>query len=194
MSRILSDVLGELAPEAVIGVFASYGVHFSERVAPAVRGMSIAPRAPDTSGAMVAGVVGFTGVTMRGTLLLATTFELIATARPAEIRGHALSKNRAADWILVRDWAGELANQVLGRIKNRLRRFGVTFDVSPPAALSGPALTFAAPKGPAPQHRVFVAGQHKVWYCLDAFFDPSQKLAALGGETEAQEGRVIVFD
>jgi len=188
MSGMLSEVLEQLAPAAVVDVFASYGVHFSERATPAVRGMSIPPRAPEAAGAMVAGVVGFTGSAIRGTLSIATTFDLIASARPVELRGRALSKDRSADWILVRDWAGELANQVIGRLKNRLRRFGVTFNVSPPAALSGPALTFAAPKAPSPQHRVFVAGHHKVWFCLDAFFDPTQKLAAPGAEPEAQEG------
>jgi len=193
MSRVLSEVLEQLAPAALVDVFGSYGASFKERAVPrSERNGPIVPR--DVGGdPVIAGVVGFTGDAVRGTLLLASTFKVIASARPAAIRNRPLSPSLASDWIFVRDWAGELANQVLGRIKNRLHRFQVTFEVSPPTAFSGPALTFAAPKGPSPRHHVFVSGKDTIWFCFDALFDPVRTVSADGPEPEAGEGSVVLF-
>lgn len=187
----LSEVIAQLAPAAVVDVFGSYGVR-------AVR-VKMDPGTPfalprEGAGALVAGVVGFTGATMQGTLLLVTAFEVIAAARPAELRGKPLTKDSYADWILVRDWSSELANQVLGRIKNRLHSYGVSFDLSPPTALSGAGLAFATPKGPSPQHHTFVSGSHKILFCFDGIFDPSQRVTPKGTGTEPPEGKVILFD
>jgi CheY-specific phosphatase CheX len=194
MKKSVSEVLATIAPDALVEVFASYGVHLEEQAAPRpFRGGSIIPK-DAAGGAIAAGVIGFTGQTIRGTLLLATTLEIIGAARPAEIRTRPLSKSSASDWIIARDWVGELTNQVLGRIKSRLRSYAIAFDVSPPTALSGAALTFAAPKGPAPQHQVFVfRGQH-VWFCLDAFFDSKREVEPRGEESEPGGGRVILLD
>jgi chemotaxis protein CheX len=193
MNRVLSEVLEQLAPSAVVDVFASYGATYKEQPAP--RPERNGPIVPKTMGgeAVVAGVVGFTGDTMRGTLLLAATFHVIANARPADLRKRPLSHDSASDWILVRDWAGELANQVLGRIKNRLHRYQVVFDVSPPTAFSGAALTFAAPRGPSPRHHVFTSGKDTIWFCFDALFDPVRRVSTDGAESEAAEGKVILF-
>jgi CheY-specific phosphatase CheX len=199
MNAVLSEVVEQLGPAALIDVFASYGLPVtvlkdkSKPPVPTPAKTPIAPQMPPGE-AMVAGVVGFTGVEMRGTLLLVSAFEVIAAARPPELRQRPLSKESFSDWILVRDWSGELANQVLGRIKNRLHRYGVTFDVSPPTALSGAALTFATPKGRSPQYHVFKTGDHKVWFCFDAIFDPGRKVSAEGAEGEAAEGKVILFE
>jgi CheY-specific phosphatase CheX len=199
MKTVLSEVVAHLAPTAVIDVFGSYGMRVEplregpKSLPPNAKKILIAPKDAPAE-ATVAGVVGFTGLAMRGTLLLATAFEVIAAARPGELRQRTLSKKSASDWILVRDWAGELANQVLGRIKNRLHRYGVSFDVSPPTALSGTALAFASPRGPAPQLHIFMAGEQQVRFCFDAIFDPGRKVSAEGPEGEASEGKVILFD
>ena len=41
----------------------------------------------------------------------------------------------------VRDWSGELANQALGRVKNRLLRYGVELQLATPVVISGERLT-----------------------------------------------------
>jgi CheY-specific phosphatase CheX len=144
--------------------------------------------------AIVAAVVGFNGSDLRGTALLATTFELAALARPASLRKVPLSASTASDWIIVRNWAGELCNQVIGRIKNKLNRNGIALDVSPPAAFSGSALTFALPKSPAAYHFVFGTDHHTVWFCFDAQLDAGRPVAAGAVDKGAGEGKVIVFD
>lgn len=190
--RVLSDVLVDVARLAVIDVFQSYGVRLAHR-----GDTSPTPEIVQAAAgglAIVAAAVGFHGVDFRGTALLATTFELAAIARPPAQRQRALSANSAADWIFVRDWVGELCNQTVGRVKNKVGRYGVHFEVSPPAAFSGAALTFALPKGPAAQTVAFQSGAHTVWSCLDAFYDAARRVSAAPEETNVGEGKLVIFD
>ncbi len=119
MQRFLAEVLKEIAPQSVVDVFSSCDVTLAELSVPEWP----PPAAAKTqeSNAIVAGLVSFSGAAMRGSIILSSTFTLIARARPPLARAHSLSSLAAADWIVARDWAGELSNQVLGRIRNRLR-------------------------------------------------------------------------
>jgi CheY-specific phosphatase CheX len=192
MTLALTDLLSDLARIAVSDVFQSYGVRLTRRPGPAPTPALVDAAAKGE--AIVASVVGFNGADFRGTALLATTFELAASARPPAQRKTALSTTSAADWIFVRDWVGELCNQTLGRIKNRVSRYGVAFDVAPPAAFSGSALTFALPKSPVAHSFAFDAGDHTVWMCLDAIHDPLRRVTAASEDATAAEGKLVVFD
>lgn len=70
------------------------------------------------------GVVGFSGDQMRGTLLLATSREPLGRTSPSTDAS-------------LREWIAELANQLLGRIKNKLFAHGVTLHLSTPIVLRG---------------------------------------------------------
>jgi hypothetical protein len=70
------------------------------------------------------GVVGFSGDQMRGTLLLATSREPLGRTSPTSDAS-------------LREWIAELANQLLGRIKNRLVPHGVILHLSTPIVLRG---------------------------------------------------------
>jgi len=70
------------------------------------------------------GVLGFSGEQMRGTLLLATSREPLGRTSPTSDAS-------------LREWIAELANQLLGRIKNRLIPHGVTLHLSTPLVLRG---------------------------------------------------------
>ena len=70
------------------------------------------------------GVVGFSGEQMRGSLLLATSREPLGRTSPT---------NDAS----FREWIAELANQLLGRVKNKLIPRGVTLHLSTPIVLRG---------------------------------------------------------
>jgi CheY-specific phosphatase CheX len=87
----------------------------------------------------IAGFIGFSGA-VRGSLIVAasskmfaSTFPSIAASRPAPSRTELL------------DWAGELANQTLGRIKRRFCDRGVDFDTSTPTAITGRHLAARSP-------------------------------------------------
>lgn len=75
-------------------------------------------------------VIGFGGSALRGALLLSAPREVFARAYPGS---HG---EREVDDEELRDWAGELVNQLLGRIKNKLLARGVGIAISTPTALS----------------------------------------------------------
>ena len=194
MTQFVSDTLERVAPEAVIDVFASYGVALTRVPLSEPRLTLIPPLSADGGSAApsVAGFIGFSSPAVRGAVLLASTFDVIARARPPAARKKALSAHSSSDWILARDWAGELVNQVLGRIKNRMRSVGFTFDVSAPAALSGQALSFAKPKSERTRPVLFKAHPDSVWFWLDALWS-SEVEPTPGPAGQRKEGDVILF-
>jgi hypothetical protein len=108
--------IGVLGSSACIELFGAYGV-------------SLGPAQPHEaafahSGARVmSGVIGFVGTHLRGSCLLAGTDAPLEASCPA---GGQL-----------RDWVGELANQLVGRLKRKLLARGVTVAVTTPIVLSG---------------------------------------------------------
>ena len=76
-------------------------------------------------------VVGFSGDDTRGVLGVSAPPELLEQFHPTTSAGESPSPEQ------LRDWAGELANQLLGRLKIELRPYGVRFWVATPVVLRG---------------------------------------------------------
>jgi hypothetical protein len=110
----LDDLIEQCAIEAAVGLFLSYSVCL-ECADPTDRAI--------VSDIELCGIVGFVGREISGTMLLAATLEPLA------------SSNRVA--ARQRDWMAELANQLFGRIKNRLLRRGLHLLGAPPAVIGG---------------------------------------------------------
>jgi hypothetical protein len=68
-------------------------------------------------------IIGFSGRGICGSLVLGATPEPLQRSNPSQ----------STD----RDWIAELANQLLGRIKNRVMRSGIEFYAMPPSVVSG---------------------------------------------------------
>jgi CheY-specific phosphatase CheX len=113
-SREVELLFTSLAFEAGLSLFRAYDVSIEPADLDAYR------KNPDLT---LVSVIGFAGREVSGTLVLGTT------AEPLEI-----SKPDAAS---PRDWIAELANQLLGRIKNKVLRCGIEFYAMPPAVVSG---------------------------------------------------------
>jgi hypothetical protein len=84
-------------------------------------------------------VIGFAGRGVAGTLVLGATKEPLERSKPVQSSE--------------RDWIAELANQLLGRIKNKMMRMGIDFYAMPPAVVSGRHL---APVTSQPDFRPWV--------------------------------------
>jgi CheY-specific phosphatase CheX len=106
-------LLESLAGEACRGLFAAYGVTLDRQLAPGSELMPV----------HLSGIVGFSGPGIRGTCVLAASEEPIARTNP--VQGSA------------RDWIAELANQLVGRIKNQLLARGAEVYVTTPVVLRG---------------------------------------------------------
>jgi CheY-specific phosphatase CheX len=72
---------------------------------------------------------GFTGEAIRGNLVICAPLALICQAMPLGHDDMAEEEQR--------DWACELSNQLLGRLKLRLSMFGVHFEMTTPSAMAG---------------------------------------------------------
>jgi chemotaxis protein CheX len=140
----------------------------------------------------VAGIIGFAGDQMKGSLLLATTFAVVKQTYPASSSGEP---SPTSD-VLV-DWTSELANQLLGRVKNQLLLHGVSFIVSTPVSLAGDSLAQSKLVTPN-QHRIVLhMGAGAVRVSIDAEVDPDLKILAEPMRTEeagvASEGDLLLF-
>jgi CheY-specific phosphatase CheX len=113
------EIIELLACEACISLFSDYSLE--------LRRVETVSWATDTE-LLFCVVVGFTGDQIRGSILLATTREPLGRTAPVNDTSF-------------REWIAELANQLLGRIKNKLVRRGVVLHVSTPVVLRGVHLT-----------------------------------------------------
>lgn len=76
----------------------------------------------------VVSFVGFAGDTIKGNLVIVASEAVFLAAYPLD---------EEPDKQDLLDWAGEMANQLIGRVKNMCIERGVDFALSAPAAMSG---------------------------------------------------------
>jgi hypothetical protein len=136
---------------------------------------------PATEELAVCGVMGFGGKLMRGALVLAATSEPLEHTNP---EGHGSQ----------RDWICELANQLMGRVKNRLVALGVEILLATPAGLRGDNLSPAPPKLRAPQ--VFAAANGFVVVWIDCEYAEGFELTmtpSANFEAAIPEGETVLF-
>lgn len=145
--------------------------HYQVAIAPSVS-------AQPTGEIALCGVIGFTGDDIRGSLMLACSREPLELAHRGEE-------------VAMRDWLGELTNQLLGRVKNRLLTFGTVIHCSTPVVLSGERI---APIESQPLGHLFTAdgGVVSVWF--DTEVRPGFVLTPIDDVSEiGVEGETLLF-
>lgn len=120
MSVRLNEMVGRLGAEAMLDLFEAYSL--TAEAAP------VAVSAEDPT----VGVIGFTASKLRGNLALLIPSDVIRATQSG------------SDPM---DWAGELTNQYLGRLKNKLISYGVALEISTPLVVSGLSLRLQEPSG-----------------------------------------------
>jgi CheY-specific phosphatase CheX len=75
-------------------------------------------------GHQVAGIIGFAGNGFGGTLAIRAPSTVVRRCLPSAVVEAGVD--------VLGDWIAELANQLIGRTKNKLVRFGETFQITPP--------------------------------------------------------------
>lgn len=130
------------------------------------------------------GVIGFGGQQLRGALVLAATKEPLDQTNPL---GHTSQ----------RDWVCELANQLMGRIKNRLLACGVEVLLATPASSSGESVCHTSSGLRAPQVFAAAGGYICVWLeCefSDGFeLQPSIPPPSSAHGPPVSEGETVLF-
>jgi len=113
---------------------------------------------------LLCSVIGFTGRDVRGTLVLAITEDLSGLSNPTARAGDA----KGVPAIAQRDWVGELSNQLLGRIKLELLRWGVEIYLNLPALLLGQHLAPLPRSQLKPLKFTVAKGAAAVWIEVEA--------------------------
>jgi len=93
------------------------------------------------------------------------------------------------------DWLGETANQLLGRVKNKLMAYGVLVSLALPSVLRGLHLRFVSPQPAALWTYCFESEAGMVFVWLDLRHDPDFVLALTGNPDmhAVQEGELVLF-
>ena len=77
-----------------------------------------------------AGIIGFSGDQMRGSLTIYCSLPCLQKTHPLREQVADLGDSH------LKDWTGELANQLLGRLKNLVLKHKVTFGLGTPTVIS----------------------------------------------------------
>jgi CheY-specific phosphatase CheX len=158
-------LMERIAEGACKGLFDAYGVTL-ERVN---------PQTTPTLPVFLSGIVGFTGPGIRGACLLAASETPILKSNPA---GGSLA-----------DWIAELANQLVGRIKNKLLVHGADVYATTPIVLRGDHVTPMRRQDITPL--VFMGGEGSVFVWIELDTTPA---FVLGPPTEVvAEGESVMF-
>jgi CheY-specific phosphatase CheX len=162
----VTEAMQAMAAAACVELLQAYGV----TATPAADGWV------HTDELLFSGVMGFVGSNVRGTCLLAAPLAAVLATAPADARP--------------RDWVGELANQLVGRLKLKLMARGVTIALTTPIVLSGMRLS-PLPRGDV-QPGVLETKTGRVLVWLETEVDAEFRF---GSErpVRAAEGEFLVF-
>lgn len=142
-------VLDAVIEEASLALFDGVGVALGRASQPV--------KSPDD----ISASIGFAGPALRGALVLISTRRLVEVALPPEVR------DRHSDEQLA-DWMGELANQLLGRVKNKLLNYGVSLAMGTPTVVLGNDLSRKDKQAGVRRQFVFRHAADSLSVCFDA--------------------------
>ena len=188
----MKSALEYMVVEACVGLFSTLEVPFrlATQETHTERDSTPMPPLPE----LTAAVLAFSGPTMRGTLVLAATFDFLASCRPREARSRTLSSASAGDWLYVRDWSKELVNQLLGRIKRQIVARGLTFEIGALTAQTGDAAGgLVRRQSVEPTRFVSGAAPVTVWFDVEISAGAAATLATKRADGLPKEGDIVLF-
>jgi hypothetical protein len=161
-------LLEQIAGAACTSLFEAYGVDLQR-----MSGPEPTPTAP--APILYSGIVGFGSPGIRGACILAASEKPILQSNPVDGS--------------LRDWIAELANQLVGRIKNKLLAHGTEVYVTTPVVLRGEHLAPMPRRELPPLSFKTDGGSVFVWIELETAAD-----FVLGPpSTAVAEGEAVLF-
>ena len=137
---------------------------------------------PSNDEFVLAAAIGFAGPSLNGTLAVAFRRPLLDRLSPLTGMPQELAHG---------DWIGELSNQLLGRLKNKLVPYGLDIRLGTPAVVEGRELRlYASGKGHIEQR--FRIAQSVVCVWLDMIVGEDLSIQKTEDST-GDEGSVILF-
>lgn len=168
-SETIARRASELACEACVELFNAYGVQLK----------SAGELVPNDDERLLCSVVGFVSRRLKGTCLLAATESPLVESCP--------------DGGRLRDWVGELANQLTGRLKTKFLARGVEVALTTPIVLSGVSIQPLPRNELKPVILLANSGEVRVWVEVEAVEGFDFKSPIPGDATHAGEGDILLF-
>ncbi len=141
---------------------------------------------PAIEGYQFAAVLGFSGEAVKGSLIVSSEKTLLQTSHPNLAMGMPVDEPDLSDWI------GEMANQILGRFKNKCSAAGVVFSMSTPTALTGSQLSVNTSKDGLLFHVRSTLPQGKLLLLLSmTCFGTFKLLDSMSAATAAEGGSIL---
>lgn len=163
-----SDVLGEVVAECVEKVFDAYATT-----------IEAAPN--EHVGHEVVAVIGYAADEVRGGLALGITKNLAERTMPTP------------DTPLY-DWAGELANQILGRVRNRMLSYKLDIQIATPVVLHGLGVQVMSSGAGSVKIASYRSGSDAVQVLVEARFEDGYELPEPYADDSAiDEGEMLLF-
>lgn len=143
---------------------------------------------PFAGGSIVA-VLGYAGAAMKGSLVMQTSWDVARALTPEE-----LGDGQTEDTL--RDLMGELSNQLLGRLKNRLLPAGVVLSLATPTTACGSEVRLGGSTSGHTRWTGLVSDHGPILVRFDATFAPDFALGDLDAapeEAPMTEGDLMFF-
>lgn len=136
------------------------------------------------------GIIGFSGDLIRGSFAVTCQSGLLNHTHPNISMGMPVEE---ADRV---DWLGEIANQVLGRIKNLTLEYSVNFSLSAPSVVKGQALEVIGQDKRMISVMNFDADGHPITLTMICMINPNfnfDTAVKTSGGKSASEGESLLF-
>ncbi len=182
ISNSSSRVLDDIVVMATTKLFDSLGCDVR------YAGQQVPDAVPPIDDAVVS-ILGFAGECMRGALTLVCHPRLVGRSLPG------IQNTSSRPEAMIRDWSGELVNQLLGRIKNQVLRHGLDFRVAIPITVHAEALRVPPlDTGSGPWHQ-FESEAGAVWVRWDLRSEQAFLLPSLvpWEDEQLEEGELLLF-
>ena len=166
--KTIKDILNDIVPNSVMTLLESSGVNVTQHE-------------NDDSHYEQVAVIGFSGDGLGGALGLAVSHALMKIAQ-------GMATDKMAD-----DWLGELTNQLLGRLKNGLLAYGVSYTLALPMVLHGLNIQI---RNESKQVYKFQCAQGEAQACIwvDANWDVDLEMGLVDENQHAKsEGATVMF-
>jgi chemotaxis protein CheX len=127
---------------------------------------------------------------LRGALVVVARPALFQATFPAELAGTGQVQEQD-----LADWAGELSNQLLGRLKNRLCHLGLDFSVGSPIVVHGDRLHLRVGDGPDALGCKLRVRNERMDVYIEVIREDGNALLSAGAHpvTASPEGDTVLF-
>lgn len=184
MQAAEAEELRHLVVGSTLHVLPGCGLQVTEPIEP------IEPIADESAEKQVVAFLGFTGDALRGTIAIVAPLELLRSAYPLPLAGKPTWQ------VEVFDWAGEIANRLIGRIRSGLAPLGVMIEASTPRVMQGEQLHVTRSTQGTVCSAYFPVGSSWVRVWFDATSDDERPLftgASAATTSVPVEGEPVLF-